>query len=238
LPPNAKYGISFLLFAGWSFLQATSGGYFLLWLWPGLAFLLVSLAYFGGSPWVFGKRKDGTRHWLSTLLLLPFLMLIHATWSAWAWFTGGPASHRVTDSLIVARRLRAHEYPEGVALIADLTSEMLDPPSIRQLPGYRCFAALDAAPIPPAELLKIVQQLRVAPGEQLLIHCANGHGRTGMVAAAWLIERGEVHSVEEALELLQSKRPTLRLGRSQRAAVEEMVQLRDSSQQLPGESQG
>lgn len=225
MPPNAKYGICFLLFAGLSLFQAASGGYFLLWLWPGLAFLLVSLAYWVRAPWVFGKRKDGTRRWLATLLLLPFLGLIYATWSAWVWIAAGPAYQRVMDSLIVARRLRAHEYPEGITLIADLTSEMLDPKSIRQAPGYRCFPALDAAPIPPAELLKIVQQLRIEPGEQLLIHCANGHGRTGMVAAAWLIERGEVHSVEEALELLQSKRPTLRLGRSQRRAVEEMVKL-------------
>lgn len=227
MPPNAKYGLCFLLFAGLIFRLAAPGGYSLLWIWPGLASLIVSVAYFSGSPWLFCKRKDGSRHWLATLLLLPFLGLIYATWSAWVWIAAGPAYHRVTDSLIGARRLRAHEYPEGITLIADLTSEMLDPKSIRQSPGYRCFPALDAAPIPPAELLKIVRELRVAHGEQLLIHCAKGHGRTGMVAAAWLIERREVHSVEEALELLQSKRPTLRLGNSQKRAVEEMVKLLD-----------
>src|SRR5438093_13740063 len=54
---------------------------------------------------------------------------------------------------------------------------------------------------------------------RLLIHCANGHGRAGLVAAAWLIGQGLAGSPKEALDLLQSVRPRVRLRRCQRESL-------------------
>jgi len=49
----------------------------------------------------------------------------------------------------------------------------------------------------------------------IYIHCAEGHGRTGMFAAALLVQRKHFPSVAEALVFVKSKRPQVRLAAQQ-----------------------
>ncbi len=51
--------------------------------------------------------------------------------------------------------------------------------------------------------------------KNMYIHCAQGHGRTGLFTALLLLERGIVSNVEDALALLQLKRPKLRINKRQ-----------------------
>ena len=55
---------------------------------------------------------------------------------------------------------------------------------------------------------------------RVLIHCAQGHGRSAAVAACVLLATGEAQTVDEAIERMRASRPGIRLGRAQRAAVE------------------
>jgi len=63
-----------------------------------------------------------------------------------------------------------------------------------------------------AQLEKSFSQLRDGLS---YIHCAQGHGRTGLYAALLLYRQGLVSNAEDALQLLQEKRPALSLTQVQ-----------------------
>lgn len=191
----------------------------LLW-WPCVSFLLLSFAYARGSVRIFGKRADGSRAPANGVLLSAFILFGRAVWELQTRFSREPAAHAVGDALLVARRLRSHEIPENVSTIIDLTSEFLDPASIRALPGYRCLPILDAGTPQPEALAELVRRIALPPEGRLLIHCANGHGRAGLVAAAWLLARGLASSPAHALGMLRAARPRIRLRRCQRESLE------------------
>lgn len=221
--PDLVYGTAFLLIAGSILNLSLRGGLWLILILPGISFTVVAVAYFSGSAFLFGKRQNGTRHWLATMILWPYLLFAKAVWRLQISLFREPAFAMVNDSLIIARRLQLHEYPAGLGLVCDLTSELCDPVEIRNSRMYRCVPILDANGLRPVDLVAIVQSLQIATGSRLLIHCANGHGRTGMVAAAWLIQNEFALSVDDALAQLTSARRGIRLRRRQRESLEAAV---------------
>ena len=75
-----KYAFVFLLVGlllGWFAIQSP---WLSILLWPAISFLIVSLAYFTGDVRLFGKRTDGSRHWLATAVLLPYLLFARGVW--------------------------------------------------------------------------------------------------------------------------------------------------------------
>ena len=184
--------------------------------WPALSLALVALAFLSGSPRVFGKSANGRRSWTATLLLAPYLLFARVVWEVQTRISSEPACNSVNPPLIVARWLRGTELPHGIAAIVDLTSEMGASPAARQHRGYLCAPLLDANGLEPVDLVRLVLRLPPEPAGPLLIHCANGHGRTGTIAAAWLIAHSDANTPEEALLNLTAVRPAIRLRGRQR----------------------
>ena len=71
------------------------------------------------------------------------------------------------------------------------------------------------------ELLRLVSRIHEAP-RTVYIHCAEGHGRTGLVASAYLISIGEAKESEEALRRVRERRPKVTLSSAQRAQLKRM----------------
>ncbi|KIG15523.1 Ser/Thr and Tyr protein phosphatase (dual specificity) [Enhygromyxa salina] len=178
--------------------------------WLGLSLIAVGWAYLGHDTRVFGKRSDGTRHVAATLVLLPYLGLLGVVWRLARVTSREPAVTRLSEELWLARRLLAGELPAEVRTIVDLTCEQVEPTVIRQRPGYVCFPILDAAAPRLADLQAAVDQ--VATAERVLIHCAQGHGRTGLFAAALLLRRGLAGTPQQALAQITAARPGVRLS--------------------------
>jgi protein-tyrosine phosphatase len=223
------YGLSFSLIALAIAKSALHGGWYISFAWPAMSFGIVAAAYLLGDPRLFGKRSDGTRHWMATTLLLPYLVFASTVWWLQITLSAEPASHSVNHSLTVSRRLRSDELPTHVVRICDLTCEFVDPISFRTRGSYVCYPILDAGSVSAAELVALARSIPPLPQGSLLIHCANGHGRTGMFAAIWLIVHGFVTSSDDAMRLLQSVRPGIGLRSRQRRVVDEAVaMLRDS----------
>ena len=220
MKPDRLYGTAFLVVSVGSAHRALQGGFWLLLVWPCLSFFLVSLAYFFGAVCVFGKRENGTRARVPGVLLLPYLLLTWIVWELQTRIAREPPWHAVDDSLIVSRRLRPRELPQNVAALIDLTSEFVDPASIRSLPGYRCIPILDANALTPERLAECVRGLPRPAEGRIIVHCANGHGRTGLCAAAWMICHGTAKTPAEAIERLQSKRPGIHLRPCQQESLE------------------
>ena len=123
---------------------------------------------------------------------------------------------RIDDRLIVGRRLLAGELPE-VDIVIDLTCELNERSAVRG-PRYLSLPILDANVPEPGQLDQWIEQIAEETGT-LYVHCAEGHGRTGLFAAALLLRRGQAKSAEQALEILQASRPGVRLNRKQRIAL-------------------
>src|SRR5205809_1011561 len=94
-----------------------------------------------------------------------------------------PARNMVTQQLVVGRRLLAYEREDEFDNFVDLTAEFPEPFPIRSSPSYRSFPILDGSAPSPEALRVAVTSLR--PG-RTFIHCAQGHGRTGLFALAVL----------------------------------------------------
>jgi protein-tyrosine phosphatase len=78
---------------------------------------------------------------------------------------------------------------------------------------------LDAAGPPLTTLQAAVE--RVATAERVLIHCAQGHGRTGLFAAALLLRRKLADTPEQALAQITAVRPRVRLSAAQLRVLRE-----------------
>ncbi|MBX3449445.1 MAG: hypothetical protein KF777_07800 [Planctomycetaceae bacterium] len=209
--------------------MAVRGGAYVLLAWPALSFGIVSITYFTNEARWFGKRGDGSRHWLATAALLPYITFAHAVWRMQVFLSREPAISLVNDSLAVSRRLLAHEVPADVDVVCDLTCELVDPESVRAKPGYCCHPILDAGACAASELIALARRLPPSSDRRLLIHCANGHGRTGMFAAVWLLTHGFAETVDDSLATLQTARPGIGLRTRQRRLVAEAYSLlRDS----------
>lgn len=193
--------------------------------WPVVSLLLVAAAYALGTAAVFGKRADGSRARWAQAALFPYLCFARCVWELQTRLSFEPPWHVVHERWVIARRLRLRELPPDVSAILDLTCELTDPRALREHQGYRCRPLLDANTMPATELRELVHSLGL-PGEgRLLVHCANGHGRTGLVAAAWLYCQGIDSTPRAALERIRRQRPLVRLRRNQRATLADLVKL-------------
>ncbi|MHC4606153.1 MAG: phosphatase domain-containing putative toxin [Planctomycetota bacterium] len=197
---------------------AVTGGWAWIAAWPAADFLLVAAAYGGLGPRVFGKRPDGAiaqAHWI---LLAPHFLLTWLVWAHVRLIRRGPAWQELLPGVLIGRRLLSREMPPDVATVVDLTAEFPEPRGVRAGRTYVCLPILDAS-IPRLDhLIDLVDTIASSEGG-VYIHCAEGHGRTGLVAAALLVKKQIARDEEEAVRLVKEKRPRVRLSGSQVALL-------------------
>jgi len=222
---NRRYTWLFALMAASLLaLTAVEGGFGLVLLWPAGAFTALSLAYCGRADKVLAK-DGGVIPWSRRLALLPFFVLVQATWGATRRVSKEDAFNHVNAGLVIGRRPRRGEIPAGIRTVVDLTAEF---DGVRGPDAaYASFPILDAAPLPPPALAAVVAAVRGLP-RPWFIHCAQGHGRTSMVAAALLVEDGNCSGVAEALDLVANVRPAARPNQQQLAAMLQWERMRQA----------
>ena len=198
------------------------GGWGLLLLWPAVSFLVVASAYAGAGPRLLGKRSDGRVAWWAVALHLPFFALTWGIWHVQRKADRRPAVQEVVPGLWIGRRLLASEVPAGVTVVVDLTAEFPEPAGVRAGRTYVCLPTLDAMVPEPAAFAAALKQAAAADGA-VLVHCALGHGRTGLMAAAALVARRAAVDPKAALAALRELRPGIKLNAAQRRYLDEMT---------------
>lgn len=182
--------------------------------WLGVCFLVLGLAHIFQWPRIFGKRANGRLPLWSWLAFLPLHLLSLGVWHLARLLSREAPLSQINERMMIGRRpITAAELPECDLLI-DLTSEFAEVRAAREHPGYHALPILDGSIPERAELDRLLEDMA---GRTVFIHCAQGHGRSGTVAIAFLLKTGQVETVEEGLRLLQAQRPALDLGRRQRA---------------------
>lgn len=187
--------------------------------WLGLDFLIVGIATVCKRHDVYGKRPDGTLPIWSLVVFLPLLIYTSVVWHLMRLVSREAAQNTVTSRLVIGRRLLPKEVGDEFEIYVDLTAEFVEPAKIRRTAGYMCFPILDGSAPQPKALLEAVKNLRRG---RTFIHCAQGHGRTGLFAAALLLASGQAQDCKEALAMLQRVRPRIQLSRAQRKCIEQM----------------
>ncbi|MEW6159105.1 MAG: hypothetical protein AB1813_16895 [Verrucomicrobiota bacterium] len=200
------------------------GGWLLLAVWLGADFLAVGIAHARGAHRIFGKKPDGTLPTWSCFLFLPFLLYTSVVWHLIRIVSSEPAHNHVTEALLVGRRLLPGEIDGAFANYVDLTAEFAEPPQIRGYPGYLSFPILDGSAPHPDALHDILN--RIKPG-RTYVHCAQGHGRTGLFALALMLKWGAVKTISEGMERLRRVRPGIHLSPSQHKCIEQFSERRD-----------
>lgn len=188
-------------------------GWYWLLLWPAFSFGLVAAGYLFLGPRVFGKSERGLLAPFNQFLLLPYLIYLSAIWYLLRLVRPEPAINQLTEKLFISRRLLSRELPDHIEHVIDLTCEFSEPLALRSV-GYICFPVLDRA-VPSVEDLRSWIERTATFDGNILIHCAEGHGRTGLFATALLLYTGHSETPEAALKFIQSRRPLVRLSRGQ-----------------------
>ena len=186
--------------------------------WAALACVLASSGWFLGDPWPYGKRPNGTRNPLLTLLLFPFLLTL---WSAWylVRFTKAEALwNNLAPGIVIGRRLLDREWDLEVDAVIDLTAEFSEPRKIRRHPGYRCRPILDGSVPDDHQFAEWVADAAALDGV-VYVHCAEGHGRTALFGAALLLAKGLARDAVDAEKKVLAARPLARMNRAQRRAL-------------------
>ncbi len=124
----------------------------------------------------------------------------------------------MTEGLVVGRRLLPGELDWEFANYIDLTAEFPEPLALRRSSGYLSFPILDGSAPDPTALRKVVDRLRSG---KTFVHCAQGHGRSGLFALAVMLKSGAVRTVSEGLEKLKAVRPGISLTAVQCRCIED-----------------
>ena len=119
-------------------------------------------------------------------------------------------SYIVTDSI----------YKEGIAADISLEGERIDQPFGVEM--YVWVPIPDHTPptMDQTEFAVTVLKKLVSQNKKIYVHCKNGHGRTSTILVAFFMQTRR-YTKDQAIEFIQSKRPTIHLQDSQLSFLDE-----------------
>lgn len=228
-----KLGLLFLFAATVLAVEAIAqrGPYWLL-LWPAISFGAVASAYLWFGSRVFGKGPDGTMAWPAVVVLLPYLLFAWSVWRLARLVVREDGCNEVSPGLFVGRRPLKGEIPSEVSLVVDLTAEFFERRDVIDGRPYICAPVLDNGVPEDGAFLQLVSQIANWPGA-VYIHCAQGHGRSGTLAAAVLVAKGYSDGADDAVARLRAARPHLRLRKGQQIFVRRLCERILQDRQAP-----
>jgi dual specificity MAP kinase phosphatase len=140
-----------------------------------------------------------------------------------------PNANQITPHLVIGGFIDRGDWlqlvDQGITVVVSLQAERHDEDAFGDLQpdGYLRLPTTDFSPPTIAQLRMGAAFIdeAVRAGKIVLIHCHAGVGRSSMQCASYLIYTGM--EIDEAWELIKSKRPKAFLNERQRAALEEFA---------------
>jgi hypothetical protein len=171
-------------------------------------------------------------HGLLPMLLFPYRALGNLILRLASRLGREEAMSLVSPRLYVGRLPFPREFLQlggsGITTILNLCAEY--PPVPSKQPGLTVahVPILDGTAPTERQFLAALELLArwYAEGQIILIHCAQGHGRSATIAAAALCRLGHAADADEALSLIVAARPGARPSRGQREALSTFLEHR------------
>lgn len=187
-------------------------------LWPAASFLLVALNYGLLGAAGFQKGNDGQLAQASRWLYAPYLGV------AWVnsrlWTHDHPQPDLIVDNVWLGRIPAANELLPFRAVV-DLCAELPVNPQDRI---YYSLPVLDLTVPTLPQCLEAAQAIeRLRHHGPLLVCCALGYSRSATAVAAWLLISQRAETLDQALAIIGSARPSVVLHAAHRNVLEALV---------------
>lgn len=216
---HRQYGLAFILVAAIAMMWAMSARYVVvsgLMCWFAIAFAWVAGAFFLHCPeMLMGKRQSGEVFLPCCVISLPFLVTY---WLAWLIrhfvFRHTPINTIDGTNVSISCWPGFHVPLDCYDLVIDVTSEM---PKWYKAGNamYVCLPNLDGVPLD-----RHVLPIEINREMQILVHCAQGRGRSALMTCLILLKLGHAATTDEAVQLLKQSRPKVALSRYQLKQLE------------------
>lgn len=208
---NRRVGIYYAIGAGAVALIATLlRPWGLLLMWPAASLAIVAGAYFGLGPGIYrkvqGRLPLSARCVLGPVLAGQYISLLHYKRQCRPY-------DQILPSAWIGRKLNDAEAAEatkkGVTAVLDVTAEFDEARSFLQL-SYLNIPILDLT-APHQDQLKAMAAFIEQHSSTgiVYVHCKIGYSRSAGAVAAYLLSSGRASSLDEALSLLRSARPSI-----------------------------
>ena len=177
--------------------------------WPALNMLVMTLAYVLNRPsFVLGKKREGRINLFLLIINLPWLLLTWLVFKIQILISKENFADKIEGTnLWLSRRPTSNDNLSKFDVVVDLTCEF---PRDKESRKYYCYPNLDGH-----VLANGPSRQEVIEGDKILIHCANGHGRSALFASLLLNQTKTVQNLNEALELVLQNRKLARPNSSQ-----------------------
>jgi membrane-associated phospholipid phosphatase len=195
-------------------------------IWPIVAVSIVTAGYFHSGPGIF-RKTYGRLPFSAKLILAPVLVGQYASWLHYkrqcrAW-------DAIASGVWIGRWLSDAEAREavqaGVTAVLDLSDAFSEARPFVEL-EYRHMPVLDLTAPTSSQLAEAAAFIEAnATRGVVYVHCKIGYSRSAAVVAAWLLSTGKACSVDGAIELLRSKRPTIVIRPEIRKALDAFAEL-------------
>ncbi|WP_434777924.1 phosphatase PAP2/dual specificity phosphatase family protein [Neisseria sp. Ec49-e6-T10] len=175
-------------------------------LWIAFDFILLTLAYSGLGTSIFQKNTQGNISLSAKIVLAPFLI---GAWCVVSWFNRKTQHYNEIIPGVFLGQYPNKNMPKVKAAF-DLTAKWFHRPYQKNIAYYSC-PRLDLI-VPTVEELTqsvfLFDQV-VKQHSSVLIHCALGLSRSALVVTAWLYYNGDANTIDEAINLVKTKRPVI-----------------------------
>lgn len=179
-------------------------------IWPIVSSLILAVSYSLKQPrLILGKTEDGTYSTLLLIINLPWLSFSYLVWYLNILVSTEDFKNQIGHTNIyISRRPRLNELKEIYEVVIDLTAEFIEPKKEGQ--NYFHLPWLDG--ISPSTF-KIPEG--ITTDSKILVHCAQGHGRSAIYTAMLLRQLKLCNSTAEAYHLILQSRPAAKASKQQ-----------------------
>jgi hypothetical protein len=169
---------------------------FLVWLI--LNFFIMSIAYLFNQPkLILNKKQNGELNLILLIINLPWLLFTWIVFFIYTKLINEDYCNQIKGTNIWIARADFFNKIENFDIVVDLTAEFFrDNTKIR----YISIPNLDGMSLKNYDIDFDITNKKV------LVHCANGHGRSSLFVAILLIDNGICNNVEDALALIKKSR--------------------------------
>ncbi len=169
-------------------------------IWFAINFLIFTIAYYFNKPsMILGKNRDGICNKFLMIINLPWILFTQIIFRMQVFCIKEDFANKIAHTNIwISRRPLENDNLDKFSLVIDLTAEFTRDLNAK---NYICIPNLDAHYLKNIEIID-----KKFKNSNILVHCANGHGRSSIFVALLMLKWNYATNIKQALEMIKASR--------------------------------